>query len=202
MINLGLRGTELNLFAIIFGYSQQGDDGCCYATRRELARRCGVSSTTTIDTAMDSLIAKGLIIKSIIRKDDRELVAYQYNAKSAQGTQKLSTPYPKIEQGGYSKIEYMENKEDKTKEKFIPPTPQQVAEFTRSRGWNDPEGFGYHYVSYMTMAGWIMANGKHVKNWKLNVISWEPNNKHKTFAKVNVPKNPYTSIEQVKQSLR
>ena len=32
MLDLGLRGTELNLFAIVFGYSQRGD-GCCYATR-------------------------------------------------------------------------------------------------------------------------------------------------------------------------
>jgi hypothetical protein len=28
MIELGLRGTALNLFAIIYGYSQRGD-GCC-----------------------------------------------------------------------------------------------------------------------------------------------------------------------------
>lgn len=170
MINLGLRGTELNLFAIIFGYSQKGD-GCCYATRRELARRCGVSSTNTIDSAMDALIEKGLIYKFIIRKDDREMVAYQYNANFAQGTQKLSTPYAKIEQGGYAKIEHPENNNINTKGKvFVKPSLEDVTAYCKERGNNiDP---GYFYDK-MESVGWTMKSGQKIKDWKAAIRTWE-----------------------------
>lgn len=180
MIDLGLRGTALNLFAIIFGYSQKGD-GCCYATRRELARRCGVSSTNTIDSAMDSLIEKGLIRKVKFCKDDREMVGYQYTPKTAQGVQKLSTPYAKIEQGGYSKIAHNENNNKENKTEIIPPTPQEVTEYARQRGFIDPEGFAEKFIHHYSLSKWHLANGKPMKNWKQSVCTWEDNNKYRRF---------------------
>ena len=182
MINLGLRGTELNLFAIIFGYSQKGD-GCCYATRRELARRCGVSSTNTIDSAMASLIKKGLVRKFTINKEGQELVTYAYTPKIEQGTQNLSTHTPKIGQEGYAKIGYMKNKEMENKDNiFIPPTPQEVAAYVRSRGFADPEGFADYYIEINNNRNWRMKSGKEITNWKNNIVSaWEKNHKDHIF---------------------
>lgn len=182
MLDLGLRGTELNLFANIYGYSQKGD-GCCYATRRELARRCGVSSTNTIDAAMQSLIEKGLVIKSTMHRDGQDLVAYSYNAKFAQGTQNLSRGYSKIEQGGYAKFAHMENKEKENKNIFIPPTPQEVLEYAKERGFVDPSGFAAHFCEYYTISSWHLSNGRPMNDWKKAVITWEPNNKYRNFGK-------------------
>lgn len=70
----------------------------------------------------------------------------------------------------------------------IPPTPQEVEDYVRARGWADPKGFAAYYVEYHTFSKWHMSNGKPVKNWKLNIISWEPNNKNRYFSE----KNPHS----------
>lgn len=79
----------------------------------------------------------------------------------------------------------LENRDSnrKTKTAFTPPTAQEVADYVRSRGWSDPEGFAKYYISYHTESKWTMSNGKKIQNWKLNVVSWEPNNKNRTFSK-------------------
>ncbi len=199
MIDLGLKGTELNLFANIFGYSKKGD-GCCYATRRELARRCGVSSTNTIDSAIDGLIAKGLIRKVKLCKDDREIVGYQYAPKTAQGTQKLSTPYAKIEQGGYAKIAHMENKDIKESIN-IPPTPQEVVDYCREQGFRDPIGFADYYLRCQTENQWRKKSGEPIVNWKLNIQQWRRYHKDDTFPHPNSEQFTAT-IDQINAYLR
>ena len=118
MLDLELQGTEINLFAIIFGYSQKGD-GCCYATRAELARRCFVKSPRTIDNAMETLMKKGLVKKFQIFKDGNYLTAYSAVAKTAQGVQNLHTPSQELQpdplqnlRGGCANIAYKENKKE------------------------------------------------------------------------------------------
>jgi hypothetical protein len=209
MINLGLRGTELNLFAIIFGYSQKGD-GCCYASRKELARRCGVSSTNTIDTAMDRLIERGLVKKFTIHKEGHDLVAYSYRAEIAQGTQNLSTPTQKLSSpipkncaGGYAKIAHIDNKEEIKEEKdssseqpSIPPPFQEVVKYCRERGFADPEGFADYYLENQKQGGWKRKDGKAITNWKQNVLQWERYNKNKTFPRTT--NNQTISVQQAK----
>lgn len=65
---------------------------------------------------------------------------------------------------------------------FVPPTVEDVEIYAADRGFLDPKGFARYYLSYQTEAKWIMSNGKKIKNWKLNVIQWEPNNKSKIFS--------------------
>lgn len=88
MLELGLRGTELNLYALLYGYSQRGD-GCYYGTRAALAERCGVQSKRTIDAAIDSLINRGLIRRFKLGKDGQILTAYAVCAETAPGVQKM-----------------------------------------------------------------------------------------------------------------
>lgn len=191
MLDLGLRGTELNLFAVIYGYSQRGD-GCCYAKREELARRCGVNSKRTIDAALASLIERGFISKSNIQKDGQWLTGYSFNrgAIFAQGGANSAPQGAQILHRGGANSAPMENKEENTSISIIPPTPQEVADYVRSRGWTDPEGFAAHYIAYHTVSGWKMSNGKKIQNWKLNVVSWEPNNKTRTFSTPKAPASP------------
>lgn len=67
---------------------------------------------------------------------------------------------------------------------FIPPTPKAVAEYVRSRGFRDPEGFADMFVEICTNAGWKRANGKGepIANWKNYIVSsWEQHHKNKTY---------------------
>lgn len=65
----------------------------------------------------------------------------------------------------------------------IPPTPQEIADYCRSRGWSDPEGFAAHFVDYYGTGEhpWHLSNGKPMRDWRKAVITWEPNNKFRSF---------------------
>ncbi len=68
---------------------------------------------------------------------------------------------------------------------FNPPTVQDVADYARTQGFADPEGFADYYVAYQTEAGWMTGKGskRHpIDNWKLNVIAWGRYRKNEIFS--------------------
>ena len=124
MLRLGLRGTELSVFAILNGFSQK-NAGCFFGTRKTLADYCGVSSKRTIDSAIDALLEKGLIRRYTIIRDGKEMVAYEVQGKFIQDLNDIkiegafSAPGGcNICTGGGANSAPMENKEKKTKEKY------------------------------------------------------------------------------------
>lgn len=188
MLDLGLRGTELNLFAVIFGYSQKGD-GCCYCDKEELARRCGVSSTRTIDAALSSLQEKGLILKVSVERNDRKRTAFSYSNSANSAPIKSANSAPQEvqilrEKGANSApINIKENKERNIN---TPPTPQEVEDYVRSRGYVDPQGFASLFLEICNNNGWRRHNGQGepITNWKNYIVSsWEANNKNRVFNK-------------------
>ena len=58
----GLSGTELLVYALVYGCSQKGD-GCWHGGYDNMMKRTGASRRSTY-AAVDSLLAKGLITKS------------------------------------------------------------------------------------------------------------------------------------------
>lgn len=194
MLELGLRGTELNLFAVIYGYSQRGD-GICYASRKELARRCGVNSPRTIDAALDHLVERGLVLVTEIEINGQTVPAYSYNGGCAkvagEGVQKLHGGCAKIARGGVQKLHGSIYK-DKYKIKDIdnppynPPTQNEIEEYARQRGFADPAGFADYFWTICENNGWKMAGGKGkgIENWKNYIVSsWESRHKSQVFAK-------------------
>lgn len=76
----------------------------------------------------------------------------------------------------------------------FPPTVKEVADYCRTQGFADPDGFADYYVRYQTENGWMTgkgANRKPIDNWKLNVIAWGRYRKNETFAPAT-PVNPAT----------
>lgn len=64
MINgLCLSGTELLCYALIYGFSQDGESSFC-GSRKYIAELTGAKSLNTVDKHLASLIEKGLIIKT------------------------------------------------------------------------------------------------------------------------------------------
>lgn len=65
-------------------------------------------------------------------------------------------------------------KPKRTQTVFVPPTVEEVAEYCRERGNRiDPETF----VSYYTRQGWVLSNGRPMRDWKSAVVTWEKNGK-------------------------
>lgn len=202
MVQLGLRGTELNLYAVLYGYSQKGD-GCYYGTRSELMNRCGVSSLRTIDAAIDSLIKKGLLSKISVIKEGHEVVAYSTRSMAEEGVQKLHTLPCKNCTPPHAKIAHMKNKNIKESINTppIPPALPDVVEYCRQQGFADPEGFADYYLRCQKESGWKKKDGTAITNWKLNVQQWRRYHKNEIFPHEALPHIQATS-DDLKAFLR
>lgn len=77
---LGLKGTELMVFAIIYGFSQaEGNEFT--ASRKYLAEFTGASSMRTIDNCLSALLEKGYIIKRIEMINNVQFNRYKVNSE-------------------------------------------------------------------------------------------------------------------------
>lgn len=70
-------------------------------------------------------------------------------------------------------IDKEEIKEKVKKEKFIPPSFEDVKEYAISR---DREDLAQRFYDYFTEGNWTDSKGQKVKNWKQKFITWETHN--------------------------
>lgn len=70
------------------------------------------------------------------------------------------------------------NKKEIYKEKFIPPTLEEVKDYCLNVRHNNVD-YQYFY-DYFTEGKWIDSKGNKVKNWKQKIITWERNTNNKT----------------------
>lgn len=94
--NLKLTGNELLTYAIVYGFSQDGESKFLGGSKF-VSYALGVSRPTAIK-ALDSLTKKGLIIKSQDKIND---VAFNRYKVSLQAIKNLYIPYKESLQGGY-----------------------------------------------------------------------------------------------------
>ena len=89
MREMGLKGNELIVFAVINGFSQNGN-GSFHGSLAALQEMCGISSRHTIIDILKSLMDKGLINKTEVTLNGVKNISYSVCAKIAQGgVQKL-----------------------------------------------------------------------------------------------------------------
>ena len=89
MREMGLKGNELIVFAVINGFSQNGN-GSFHGSLAALQEMCGISSRHTIIDILKSLMDKGLINKTEVTLNGVKNISYSVCAKNAQGgVQKL-----------------------------------------------------------------------------------------------------------------
>lgn len=87
MRSLGLSGNDLVVFALINGFSQDGQ-GCFYGSLSYICETCGIARRTAV-YILQELVEKGLITKNETMQNGVKYVAYQASAKYAQVVQKL-----------------------------------------------------------------------------------------------------------------
>lgn len=62
-----------------------------------------------------------------------------------------------------------ENKKEKEKKVFVPPTLQEIKEYVREKGLKvDAEQF----YNYFVEGNWIDSKGNQVKSWKQKILTW------------------------------
>ena len=87
---LGLSGNDLMVFALINGFSQDGQ-GCFYGSLPYICETCGISRRTAI-YILNDLVERGFLLKNETIQNGVKRVLYQVNrgsAKIAQVVQKL-----------------------------------------------------------------------------------------------------------------
>lgn len=83
MREMGLKGNELIVFAVINGFSQNGN-GSFHGSLAALQEMCGISSRHTIIDILKSLMDKGLINKTEVTLNGVKNISYSVCAKNAQ----------------------------------------------------------------------------------------------------------------------
>lgn len=198
MLNkLNLKGNELIVYAVIYGFSQDGESRFT-GSRRYLAEWCGCT-LKTVDNALSSLVAKGLIAKHDKTVNGVHLCDYsitQVGENLQQGTVKITQGVGENLQGGSVKITHhniednlgIDNLEDNIgkpkRRRFVAPSLDDVETYCNERhNCVDARKF----LDYYEMTGWKTKGGATIKDWKACVRTWERNTRNETYQANTLP---------------
>lgn len=187
MINeLGLKGNNLLIYAIIYGFSQVA--GTMFTGSLRYLMDCTGASKPTVINSLKELEDKGLIVKQVEEKNGVKFNHYFTGSKETLPVVKNFDKGGKEILPGVVKKLYRGSKEilpnnikdninnninnNINTQKFIKPTIEEIFEYCKSRQNNiDAEHFYYFYEA----RGWTVS-GRKMKDWKAAVITWEKHN--------------------------
>lgn len=98
MREMGLKGNELIVFAVINGFSQNGN-GSFHGNLAALQEMCGIASRQTITDILKSLVDKGFINKTEVTLNGLKNISYSVCPKIGQGVQKMDMDVQKMDKG-------------------------------------------------------------------------------------------------------
>ena len=176
-IRESLEGKEADVFAVIQGFSQEGQ-GCFYGSLSKLSSFCGIKSKTTTQNILKSLVEKGAIIKCEEYHNGVKSCNYSVNP-NWYGMSKFDMGISKIDMGGISEIDTNNKDKDnkdinntlsnKGRTKFQKPSVEEIRLYCQERNNSvDPEKFFNVYES----KGWLVGKSP-MKDWKAAVRTWE-----------------------------
>ncbi|MBR5013519.1 MAG: hypothetical protein IKY16_02810 [Bacteroidales bacterium] len=167
-IRESFEGKEADVFAVINGFSQEGQ-GCFYGSLSLLSQFCGIKSKTTTQRILKSLVAKGAIVKTDELHNGVKFCTYKVN-KNWYGISK-------IDMGGVSEIDTNKKEGEninidslyKGSIRFQKPSLDDIRQYCISRGNNvDPEQFLNFYES----KGWMVGKTP-MRDWRAAIRTWE-----------------------------
>lgn len=182
-IRENLEGKEADVFAVIQGFSQEGQ-GCFYGSLAKLSAYCGIKSKTTTMNVLKSLVEKGAIIKQEEMHNGVKTCQYSVNMDWY--------GISKIDMGGIAGIDTnnkdIDNKDINNtlsnKGRFHKPLIEEVIAYCHERGNNvDPENFFNFYES----KGWMIGRTP-MKDWKAAVRTWEQRDMNSRTRPAHQPK--------------
>ena len=98
MREMGLKGNELIVFAVINGFSQNGN-GSFHGSLAALQEMCGIASRQTITDILKSLVDKGFIKKTEVTLNGVKNISHSVCPKNGQGVQKMDMDVQKLDRG-------------------------------------------------------------------------------------------------------
>jgi hypothetical protein len=188
MVNeLNLKGNELLIYAIIHGFSQDGESE--FTGSLQYLADWTNSTKQGVMKALKSLMEKQLILKNETFQNNLKFCTYkvsQYETKFNGVLNKVERGYETKFNGGIKQSlpnNITDNINDnitnniKVKQtRFVKPSISEIQEYCNERHNNiNAEKFFNHYESN----GWYVGKNK-MKDWKACVRTWEQNEKKYT----------------------
>lgn len=172
MLNdLNLKGNELLIYALVYGFSQDGETK--FRGSISYIMDFTGSSRGTVINSLNSLVDKGLILKF---SDQRNGVTFN-EYSTIPPVQKLDAPQLNFAPSPGTKIEPYNNTLDKNRDKkggkrqFIPPNETEVQDYFHTNGYTKEAAS--RAFKYYAEADWVDARGNKVLNWKQKMqIVW------------------------------
>ena len=167
-IRESFEGKEADVFAVINGFSQEGQ-GCFYGSLSLLSQFCGIKSKTTTQRILKSLVAKGAIVKTDELHNGVKFCTYKVN-KNWYGISK-------IDMGGISEIDTNKKEYEninidslykRGSSRFQKPTIEEIRQYCLEKSLDvDAE----HFYNFYESKGWVVGKSP-MKNWRAAVCTW------------------------------
>lgn len=173
---LGLSGNELIVYAVLYGFSQDGKSWF-EGTQDYLATWCG-GTTRTVRNVINSLIGKGYVEKR--EKKIKNIVFYDYrviNVPTFQGAENFSSVAEKSSHHinkDNNIPPYKDSNESlyppkRGKQSFVAPQLEDIIAYCVDHDFGlDPYEFFDHYQAN----GWTVGKAK-MKDWVATLRNWE-----------------------------
>lgn len=170
---LNLKGNELMVYALIYGFSQDGETKFTGSVAY-IADWIG-ASRQTVHNSLKSLIDKGYLAKTedvVNGVKFCKYVAILHPIKNFDRNMSKNLTGGS-QKNGHNNIDNIYNKKNSIS---CRPSIEEVKEYCKERKNHiDPEAF----IDYYAQQGWKLSNGNPMKDWKAAVRTWERRNKPK-----------------------
>lgn len=198
--DLALTGNELIAYAIIYGYSQNGD-GCFYGSAASIGFWCGCSNKT-VYRVLKSLTEKNLVTKRDTFRDGKRVCEYQavigtnrIETKCPEDRDKMSQPLGQNVPTGRDKMSHEnegvskgKKKSNRSRNEPIPPkSRQECIDYAREM---HPSVDGGRFWDYYAEGDWYDSKGNPVRNWKLKMNTWDNGGNQSSHRNPKVEKEP------------
>ena len=91
------------------------------------------------------------------------------------------------------------DKSQPTRTHFTPPTLEEVKAYCIERNNNiDAE----YFMDFQEARGWVLSNGKKMKDWKATIRTWERNNYNRNHVNKNSKDNAINVVKEVMEEYR
>ena len=99
---------------------------------------------------------------------------------------------------GKDSIDSGRDKSQPTRTHFIPPTLEEVKAYCIERNNNiDAE----YFIDFQEARGWVLSNGKKMKDWKATIRTWERNNYNRNHVNKNSKDNAINVVNNLMNKL-
>ena len=91
------------------------------------------------------------------------------------------------------------DKSQPTRTHFTPPTLEEVKAYCIERNNNiDAE----YFIDFQEARGWVLSNGKKMKDWKATIRTWERNNYNRKPVNKNSKEDAINVVKEVMEEYR